>query len=356
MTIDLRSDVLGGWSPEVLRAMMDAAGSPRGFAHGEDINQRALEDELSDLFGFEDALFVPTGTMANQIAVRIWCQPGQVIIADHEAHVAVNESSSTAGLNGAVVRGVAGEKGHLSAAMVARALQTTPRSSVDRQVGLIWLENTHNHAGGTIAPDGWTAEIGMLCRRLEKPVHMDGARIWNASVATGQHPSELVSGATSLSVNLNKALGAPVGAVILGTRPFIEEAARVRKMFGGWWRPIGMLAAGAQAAVRIYREKLAADHARARNLATRLAAHMQAIGSVNEPQTNIIMMTGPSDDWAASMLSALQEQKVMASAYGHGRIRFVLHAGISDLDIELTADAVGAVLASCRCETSGDRE
>jgi threonine aldolase len=346
MKIDLRSDILGGWSPDVLKAIVEAAGDPRGFAHGEDINQSALEEELADLFGFEAALFVPTGTMANQIAVRVWCQPGQVIVADREAHVAINESSSTAGLNGVVVRGVDGRQGHLSVDMVTHALGTTPRSSIDRQVGLVWLENTHNHAGGTVAPDGWTAGVGAYCRHVGKPVHVDGARIWNAAVATAKEPSELVKGASSLSVNLNKAVGAPVGAVILGDRSFMEEAARVRKMFGGWWRPVGMLAAGARAAVRAYKEKLAADHVRAGALAARLSEHIHSIGAVNEPQTNIVMMTGPSEEWARSTLAGLKERQVLASAYGHGRIRFVLHAGISDREVVAAADAVGAVLAS----------
>ncbi|MBS7706303.1 threonine aldolase family protein [Chelatococcus asaccharovorans] len=338
--IDLRSDILGGWSADVLKAMIDAANDPRGFAHGEDLNQRALEEELSGLFGFEDALFVPTGTMANQIAVRIWCQPGQVIIADREAHVTINESSSTAGLNGVAVRGVEGSDGHLSADMVKEAVANTPRSSIDRQVGLIWLENTHNHAGGTVSPAGWIQAVGQYCDAIGKPVHMDGARIWNAAVATGTEPSYLVKGATSISVNLNKALGAPTGAAILGNRAFIEEAARVRKMFGGWWRPVGMFAAGASAAMRSYKERLSVDHNRGRRFAALLAERIAPIGSVNAPQTNIVMMSGPSEDWAKTMLTELKKRHVLASPYGHGRIRFVMHAAISDSDIVAAADAV----------------
>src|SRR5262249_50812516 len=158
---------------------------PPGFAFGEDRHERALTEEISALFGYGAALFVPTGTMANQIAVRLWCAPGEVLIAEHESHVALNEMSATAGLNAVALRTFAGERGHLSPEHVAAALALVPRSPTDRGVKLVWLEDTHNQAGGTVMPAAWTAAIAALCRPRAIALHIDGARMWNAAVARG---------------------------------------------------------------------------------------------------------------------------------------------------------------------------
>lgn len=182
--IDLRSDILGGIPDAASRAFLEACADPPSFDLDEDPHQNALEDEVAGLFGFERALFMSTGTMANQVAIRIRCAPGKIVLADRDAHVAVNEAASTAGLNGAALHLLAGERGHLAPRAVADALETLPRSRADRRVGLVWLENTHNRAGGTVMPAGWGPTIGSAAKAHGVPVHLDGARIWNALVAT----------------------------------------------------------------------------------------------------------------------------------------------------------------------------
>jgi len=315
---------------------------------------RGLEEEAADLFGFESALFVPTGTMANQIAIRIWCSPGEIILADREAHVATNEAASTAGLNGAAMHLLDGVRGHLDAQTVAAALHAVPRSRADRRVGLVWLENTHNRAGGTVMPEGWTRAIAAVAREHGVSVHVDGARIWNTLVAhAGAKALEgtavaaaIVDGADSLTVNLNKAVGAPVGSLVLGDRAFIEEAVRVRRMFGGWWRPVGPLAAAARVAMQGFHARLEADHLRTQAFARRVASCLGDMASVSEPDTNIVMLTLVDAANVGPLLSRLRTANVRASNYGNGRIRFVFHSRIADDDAASAADAVAEALGA----------
>jgi threonine aldolase len=346
--IDLRSDILSGPPPEALEALVAAARDPPGFAQGEDRHERALKEHAADLFGFADALFVPTGTMANQIAVRLRCAPGEIVIADAESHVALNERSSTAGLNAAALCTIVGERGHLSPQLVAAMLESVPRSASDRRVGLVWLENTHNQAGGTIMPRGWTAEIAALCKPREIGVHIDGARIWNAAVAQPCPLREIARGADSLALCLGKGIGAPVGALLLGDRAFIAEAARVRKMFGGWWRPVGMLAAAAHAALHGYATRLAADHAHARAFAAALRERLAPLGlAPGEPETNIVMLELGAAERAERVAASLRARGILASPYDRGRIRFVFHAAIGARDAAAAAHAVAAETIAC---------
>ena len=347
--IDLRSDILGGMPDTALQALIAAADDPPAFDIGEDPHQRALEEEVAGLFGFQRALFVPTGTMANQIAVRVRCSPGEIVLADREAHVAVNEAASTAGLNGAALHLLDGVRGHLEAQTVADALCALPRSQSDRRVRLIWLENTHNRAGGTVMPQGWTRAVAAAAREHGVPVHVDGARIWNALVAGGDgrdgsdvndRGATLVAGADSLTINLNKAVGAPVGSLVLGDGAFIDEAVRVRRMFGGWWRPVGPLAAAARAAIDGFQARLQADHRRAAAFARQLMPHLCGAACVSEPDTNIVMLTLADPTRVDAFLVRLSAAGVRASNYGHGRMRFVFHARITDRDVEDAAKTV----------------
>ena len=348
--IDLRSDILAGVPDASVAAFSKAAAEPQSFDVAEDPHERALETELAALFGFEDGLFVPTGTMANQIAVRIWSSPGEMILADREAHIATSEAASTAGLNGAALHLLDGVRGHLEAQTVARALEALPRSRADRGVSLVWLENTHNRAGGTVMPNGWTRAVAAVAVEHGIPVHLDGARIWNA-IAGGRRESmpssqiardaaSVVSGASSFSVNLNKAAGAPAGSLLLGDRGFIDEAARVRRMFGGWWRPVGPLAAAARAAIPGVWSRVAADHARSRRFARLLAPSVASQATVSEPDTNIVMLELAEPERVEPVRARLRAAGVRASNYGRGRIRFVFHARIADDDVEVAARAV----------------
>jgi len=349
--IDLRSDILGGIPEPALAAMAAAARDAPAFDLDEDPHQSALEEETAALFGFERGMFVPTGTMANQIALRLRCDPGEMVIAERGSHVTVNEAASTAGLNGVAVHALDGLRGHLDAATVATALASLPRSAADRRVGLVWLENTHNRAGGTVMPPSQRRTVVALCREAGVPLHMDGARIWNALLATGESPQATVEGIDSMAVSLNKGLGAPAGALLLGNAPFIAEARRVRRMFGGWWRPVGFLAAGARAAIAIFRERLATDHARAARFAARLREILPPGFAAADPETNVVMLAVPPGVPQRRLLEALRREGVNASDYGAAGIRFVFHARIADADIVDAADAIARGIASLRPAT-----
>ena len=347
--IDFRSDVLGGVSPSVLRAMTAAATTPPGFALGEDPHQNALEETIADAFGFQAALFTPTCTMANQIAVRLFCRDGDVIVADSQSHVAVNEVASTTVLNRARLAPVETEHGHFGAAALAAAWRA---ASDPAQIALVWTENTHNRSGGTIMPDGWLGQIGTVCQRLGLPVHLDGSRIWNAAVASGRPLDEIAAGADTLAVSLNKGLGAACGGLLLGARDVVREAAALRKLFGGWWRPTGMLAAAALQAYRDHRERIERDHERAVAVHQRLAERFDGQPvRVVEPQTNIVMIGFPGSVDVDRLLGAMRQRGVLASKYGAQRIRLVLHANIGHQHVE---PGVAAIADAYR-DVAGDR-
>ena len=338
--IDLRSDILGGLPEAAMQAMISVANEPPCFDLGEDPNQNALEETVADLYGYEKALYVPTGTMANQIALRIHCAPGETVIADRNSHLAINEMASTAGLNGAALFLLDGERGHPKAGDIERALAATPRSAADRDVKLIWLENTHNWAGGTVMSKTMLRKIVITCKSADKPLHLDGARLWNAAVASNSSPNELTSGVDSTAVSLNKAVGAPVGALLLGEKGFIAEAIRVRRMFGGWWRPVGILAAAALAALEGFSERVKVDHFRAKCFASELNQTLPAGFSVQTPDTNIVMLHTPENVSPRSLVGLIRSHGVLAKDYGKAGVRFVFHSRVTENDIEPAVEAV----------------
>lgn len=338
--IDFRSDVLGPFAEGALDALNAAAGDPSGFVWHEDPHQERLERTIAEMFGFEGALYVPTGTMANQIAVRIWCGPGERLIADLDSHIHVNEASCVAGLNGVAVQAVEGKVGHLRPEAVKRALAATVGSTTDRRAKLVWLENTHNRAGGTVMPFEWLPQIVEICRSVETPIHMDGARIWHAAISSGRAFDEIAHGVSSMTVSLNKALGAPIGAVVMGDTDFIAEAARVVKMFGGLWRPVGALAAAAHAAIRNPQMRIALTHERARQLAGALQVRLAGTAEIPAPETNIVMLGLSSDTAVDAVRAGLAAQGVRASPYGRQRLRFVLHSGISVDDVQRASSLI----------------
>ncbi|HEY4200617.1 MAG TPA: beta-eliminating lyase-related protein [Devosiaceae bacterium] len=342
--IDLRSDVIAPPSAKVLEAITAAGRAPLGFSPREDVYQQRLTAKLTEAFGFEDGLFLPTGTMANQIAVRLWCQPGELLLAEAESHVAVNEAASVAGLNGVSIRSLPGQSGHLAPMAISRALEDLPGSAPDRSLRLVWLENTHNRAGGTVMPDGWQSEIAEICRTRDVPIHVDGARIFDAARAASTPTLDIAHGAASLTVCLNKGPGAPHGAMLLGSGAFIAEAAKVQKMFGGLWRPIGLLTAAAAAALEDWPARIDWAHERAAQLASELARTLPDGVTVPTPQTNIVMLQLRSDVEAASLHVELGKRGVRASNYRRGRLRFVTHMGLTAADIVTAAAIVRTTL------------
>ena len=320
--IDLRSDILAPMRPSIAKAWQDAAARTPAFGLGEDPDERALIEEVADHFGMEAGPLVPTGTMANQIALMLHCAPGERIIADSGAHIATNEAQSTAGLAGVEVVAIKGNRGHLAPGQIVPFLQPPPPNKAARWLCLVCLENTHNRAGGTLAPVGTSEAIAKTTHAAGASLHVDGARIWNAIVAQDTNGRALVAGTDTLAVNLNKGLGAPLGSLLLGRADAMTEAAALRRMLGGWWRPLGPVAAAARAALADFRPRLQADHANAQTFAEIVAADMPA--AVVWPETNIVMVHSPDP---GRVLTALERHGVRASDYGAGRIRFVFHGG-----------------------------
>lgn len=335
--MDFRSDMLGRRSEEVMRSMMQAASDPPSMADDEDRHMQRLQDMMRELSGLEAALLLPTCTMANQIAIRLHCPRGRAILADRDSHLVAREAASAVQLNGAVLQTLAGERGHLPPDAVRSALQP--------QVGLVWLENTHNAAGGTIMPSDWLSAVASHCRAAGVALHLDGSRLWNAAVASARSVGQLVQGCDSVAISLNKCLDAPVGALLLGRADFIAEARAIRQLLGGFWRPIGPIAAAALRALQDYEKRIAGVHALAHRFCRLLQDRAPAL-TVAPPETNIVMLSLAEEEDVEPFLRSLERRGVQALGYGGTRVRFVLHSGLTDEAIETAAAAVATARRS----------
>ncbi len=261
--IDLRSDTVTRPTPAMRRAMAEA-----------EVGDDVLGDDptvaaLAQILGKESAVYMPSGTMTNQVAVRTWTEPGDEIIIEAGAHTYFFESGGPAALSGVMCRLIQGERGLFTADQVRAVLR--PANEHFPRTRLVCVENTHNRGGGTVWPLRQVAEVAAVAREAGLKVHLDGARLWNASVAAGVPEKDYAAHFDSASVCFSKGLGAPVGSALAGTREFIARARRFRKMFGGGMRQAGIIAAGALYALEHHRERLAEDHANARRLAEGLA-------------------------------------------------------------------------------------
>lgn len=319
-----------GYLPSVAEAMAAAARRAPAMMRGEDRDERALTEEVAALLGKKAALFVPTCTMANQIALRLWCPPGSAVLAERRAHVATIERGATA-LTGAAVQAEAGDHGHLQPDTVKRAVKAGgPLPS------LVWLENTSMRAGGTIMPEGWQTAISTGLHGTGIKLHLDGSRLWNAAVGSGQSMAELADGADTVAVSLNKAVGAPLGSILAGSSESITRATVLCEQLGGHWRPTGILAAAARSALRDSSHRISAAHEAAAKLARILRA---SLGSrVSEPQTNIILIDSPGT--ADQIVLSLHRRNALVLALNADTIRLVMHAGILRADSKLLASAI----------------
>ncbi|MBI2880032.1 MAG: aminotransferase class I/II-fold pyridoxal phosphate-dependent enzyme [Candidatus Tectomicrobia bacterium] len=314
-------------------------------SYGEDPSVNALEAEAARITGKEAALFVASGTMANQVAVKVHTRPGDELIADATSHVYNFEAGGAAALSGVQCRPVQTEKGILSAEQVEAAVQppTLPRA----RTGLISVENTHNRGGGSIYPLETLREIQRVADRKGIPVHMDGARIFNASVASDVPVSEYARCATTLSFCLSKGLGAPFGSLITGDKDRIREARRYRQVFGGGMRQAGIMAAAGLYALKRHVERLAEDHAKAKRLAEGLAA-LPGVGlPFGITPTNIVAFeiagTGKK---APAVAAALKERGVLVSVLGEVRFRALTHLDVTEGDIDRALAEIRACLKS----------
>ena len=313
----------------------------------EDVHQRELEDLSASLLGMEDALFFPTCTMANQVALMLRCRPGVSVLADEDSHLAGVEAAATAGVSGVPIIAVAGRLGHLTPRQVAEALGRR-QSETQMPIGLVWLENTHNVAGGTVMPEADFSEVTALCRIHGVPVHVDGARLWNAVASRGRRPDEVVSGADSVAFSLNKVLAAPLGAILAGSGDLIARAIAFRNMLGGGWRPTGILAAAGTAVLRENRARVAEDHTRAASLADVLSAEELAVIDRDRVQTNIVVAHCPRfAGTRAELIQALAAEGVLVTPHSTANIRMVTHIGIDDQAIEFAVRAFRKLASEC---------
>jgi threonine aldolase len=324
------ADLMTGCTGTIADAMDRAARRRPATMRDEDPDERALVREAADMLGMEAALFLPACTMANQVALRVWCNPGQTVLAEPNCHMAYNERRATA-LTAVVIQPVAGERGHLFPASLNAALNENPAPR------LVWLEDTHMRAGGTVMLPDWTAMLGQTCRRHGIRLHLDGSRLPNAAAARGKTLAAAAAGAVTVSMSLNKALGAPLGALLAGPREMMDQAAQWREKLGGHWRPVGQLAVAARAALHGWEERLLRDYGQAAALSEHLRAAFG--GAVSAPDTNIILVRcRPAA--ADGLVHAIGQRGVGGLAIRPDTVRLVMHGGVQASDLPLVAAAV----------------
>ena len=333
MTIDLRSDTVTKPTPAMRAAILDA--EVGDDVYGEDPTVAALEAKVADLFGFEAALFTPTGVMANHIGLRTVVGPGQELIADADAHILAHEDAGLAWHGGIQTRTTLTPNGLLTPDDVSRLIR--PHSPHTLGTTAVELENTHNRGGGSVYGIEHLRAIRDLADEHGIAVHIDGARLWNAHVATGTPLLEYGAIADTLSVCLSKGLGAPVGSVLLLKPEQRPEAVLMRHRLGGGWRQAGLLAAAGIYALDHHIARLAEDHANARLL----AVNLQNVGvAARTPETNIVLLD-VADAPAAAARAA--EQDVRVSAFGPRLLRLVTHLDVTEKDCLRAAEVLARV-------------
>lgn len=345
--IDLRSDTVTRPTPAMRKAMAEA--EVGDDVYGEDPNVNALQEEAAALLGKEAALFVPSGTMANQIALKAHTQPGDEVIAHPGAHLIRAESGAGAALAGVQFRTIDGPGGSLPADQVAAAITRgdNPHFPPTR---LICLENTHNFAGGTVLPLARIDPVAAVAAEHGLSLHLDGARLLNAATALDLTPARLAAAFASATLCFSKGLGAPVGSVVAGSRDFIAVCLRYRKMYGGGMRQAGILAAAARHALAHHVNRLAEDHLNATRLAEGLRELPQLELIHGMPETNMIFFALTHGSQPALGMEALVAQMaqrgVLIGGMGPYQARMVTHLDVDRAGIEGTLAAFREVLAA----------
>jgi threonine aldolase len=340
--IDLRSDTVTKPSPEMRRAMMLA--EVGDDVYGEDPTVNRLEARAAALLEREAALFVPTGTMGNQIAVHLHTRPGQEVVCEARSHLFNLEMGMAAAFSGVQFRPVEAPAGRMSWATVEPALRLQDPYNKAR-TGLAVVENTHNWAGGTVTPAAACRQLCDELHRREVAAHLDGARLFNAAAALGAPAATLAAPFDSVMFCLSKGLGAPVGSMLLGSAGFIHRARVARKMLGGGMRQAGVLAAAGLVALEIGPGRLAEDHALARRLAEGLASIAGVAVALEQVATNIVVCDVGGTEFAAPVVVAkLAERNVLASALDARRIRFVTHLDVDEAQCDEALFAMRAVI------------
>jgi threonine aldolase len=319
--IDLRSDTVTRPTPEMRAAM--AAAEVGDDVYGEDPTINLLERRAAEVFGREAALFVPSGTMGNQIAIRLHTQPGQEVIAESRAHILDWEMATTAVFSGCLVRAVPADRGILTWKHIEPAIYE--RGAFRAATGLIEIENTANLAGGSVTPLPVLEEIWAGAKERKLPLHLDGARIFNASTALGVDVKTLTRGFDTVMFCLSKGLGAPVGSMLTGSEELIDRARLFRKALGGGMRQAGVLAAAGLIALEQMPARLHKDHANARLLAEALSNLENVVINLKTVETNIVIFRLKGGVSATEIVARLKVRGILTSTLGPDMIRLVTH-------------------------------
>lgn len=326
MVIDLRSDTVTRPGPAMRQAIATAPVGDDQF--GDDPTVNHLQDRMAALLGKEAALWLPTGTMANQVALRVLTRPGDDVIVSQESHIVWHEAGG-AGANAGVQCTAIGTGGIFSTQDFVRAIK--PRGHLlYPPTTVVTIENTHNRAGGIVFPEAGAAAICAAAADRGIASYLDGARLWNAAVATGRSVAELAAPFDLVSVALSKGLGAPAGSVLAGSAEAVARSRRFRRMQGGAMRQVGVLAAAGMYALDYQLERLVEDHANARAMAERLAAHPRVRLDLATVQTNIVVfdLTPEAPD-ADQVVARAREHGVLLYAFGPRTLRLVTHLDVS---------------------------
>lgn len=339
MPIDLRSDTITQPTRGMRAAIANAEVGDDVL--GDDPTVQRLEQFVADLLGKEAAVYMPSGTMTNQVALRAHTEPGDEIILESQAHIYNYEGGGPAALSGAMCRLIQGDRGVFTAAALKQVLR---HSDVHfPKTKLVCLENTHNRGGGRIYPLAEINAIAQVCEYQGLKLHLDGARLWNACIATGISEARYAHPFDSVSVCFSKGLGAPIGSALAGPKEFIERARRFRKMFGGGMRQAGMMAAGALYGLKHHRARLADDHINAKTLAQALQSIAGIEIDPNRVQTNIVVFKTTSIP-AHLLVERLRLKGVHMLAIGLSSIRAVTNLMVSDKQIQQVPDLVELAL------------
>jgi threonine aldolase len=336
--IDLRSDTVTKPTPGMLEAMFHAKVGDDVF--NEDPTVMALEQKVAELFGHEAGLFCPSGTMTNQIAIKVNTQPGDEVLCDVSAHIYNFEGGGISFNSGVQAKLIQGERGRMSAKQVEESIN--PTYDWLTRTRLVSVENTANRAGGSYYSLQQVREIAAVCKQHGLRYHLDGARIFNAIVEAGYSASEIGSLFDSVSVCLSKGLGAPAGSVLLGSKELVRQSRRIRKIFGGGMRQAGFIAAAGIYALDHHVERLKEDHARAKTIGDTLskAGYVENVLPVD---TNIIIFNLNDKLSPEKFIKQLSENGIKAVGFGKQAIRFVTHLDFTDDMLEQTVKVLRTI-------------
>lgn len=328
--IELRSDTFTKPTPAMFEAMMAAKVGDDVFGEDETVN--AIEQKTAKLFGMEAAIFCPSGTMTNQLAIRAHCIPGSEVICDEQSHVYIYEGGGIAVNAQSSVKLIRGEKGKITAAQVGNAINN-PNDIHQPVTRLVSLENTSNRGGGSIYDFKEIANIKNVCDQNKLKLHLDGARLFNALAESTETPLDYGKTFDSISICLSKGLGCPVGSLLLGNTEIIKQTRRFRKLMGGGWRQAGFLAAAGIYALDHHVERLREDHRRAKE-AGKLISKLSYVKDIYPIETNIIIFELNDTITAIEFVQKMNEKGIKCIPFGKQLVRMVTHIDFTDNDLE----------------------